>query len=322
MSDVNDTNTENYRLLLNEVLKRYDKLNMIKMAILRNNVIKVKISKFTFYVNPNDLDESLRIKISNFIMRDEKTTEREKILGQLKKLLFQHPISGGRFLSRQISQFLQTGELDTEFKEKAKKVEEEEIKEKITEVMLQGKKIFGYKSKTSEFVITEGHLETKKGVYELPLIHALKDNWPWGEVQQGISIYRISQYKGIQLLAYFDAVSVVQSTIYFFEIPTRQFSNPFSFLGKIYKNIRHFVFWQNKQQNRINYLSPVVYLNEKSEDFEELPHYNYLYHKDLIEKKSAIITSNFVKYPSRTNFRRLKEELLQGLKTEAPKNKQ
>lgn len=321
MSDVIDTNTENYRLLLNEVLKRYDKLNMIKMAILRNNIIKVKVSKFTFYLNPNDLDEKLRVKISNFVMRDEKPTEKEKILGQLKKLLFQHPISGGRFLSKQISQFLQTGELDTEFKEKAKKLEEEEIKEKITEVMLQGKKIFSYRSRSGEFVITEGYFEIKKGVYELPLIHALKDNWPWGEIRQGINIYRI-QYRGIQLLAHFDAVSVVQSTIYFFEIPIRQFSNPFVFLERIYKNIRHFVFWQNKQQNRISYISPVVYLNEKSEEFEELPYYNYLYYKDLIEKKIAVVTSNFVKYPSRTNFRRLKEELIQGLKTEAPKNEQ
>jgi len=322
VGESNSSHTENYRLLLNEVLKRYDKLNMVKMAILRNNVVKVKISKFTFYISPEDLSEKLRMKISNFIMRDEELTERERVLAQLKKLLFQHPISGGRFLSKQISHFLQTGEIDAEFKEKAKKLEEEEVKEKITEVMLQGTKIFSYRTKSGEFVITEGYFETKKGVYELPLIRALKDNWPWGEVRQGINVYRISQYKGIQLLAHFDAISVVQSTIYFFEIPLRQFSNPFSFLEKIYKNIRHFVFWQNKQQNRVSYISPIVYLKERSEAFEELPYYNYLYYTDLIEKKSAIITSNFVKYPSRTNLRRLKEELVQGLKTEAPKNEQ
>ncbi|ACX73476.1 conserved hypothetical protein [Methanocaldococcus vulcanius M7] len=158
---------------------------------------------------------------------------------------------------------------------------------------LNGKIVYQIQEKDRRIILLKDFKPTDRIYYEAPMIENLKKLWRGKTIHRNFAIVEVIKQK-VNILCEFDAIGVLDDILCIFEIKNKQTKNVPRFLFNFFKYAPYILEWLKKNQYKINYVAPILYLREKT-DYKNIK-LNIIYYHDILENKEIkinILYQNF-----------------------------
>jgi len=158
---------------------------------------------------------------------------------------------------------------------------------------LNGKIVYQIQEKDRRIILLKDFKPTDKIYYEVPMIENLKKLWRGKTIHRNFAIVEVVKQK-VNILCEFDAIGVLDDILCIFEIKNKQTKDVPRFLFNFFKYTPYILEWLKKNQYKINYVAPILYLREKTE-YKNIK-LNIIYYHDILENKEIkinILYQNF-----------------------------